>query len=148
MNSLDWRHQGHTVPTFNSIWMHCQCGHNARPHARLPHKLMGMDAWMTSKLNVALVRKLRGSLMCLHNQALADVRSTGAGITCLYCRFQYTRYLVGCSLFILIPEFLIISGISSFFDYPILIYNFSLVSLPRDQLLLFSNVWFFVIILQ
>ena len=96
---------------------------------------------MTSKLNVALVRKLRGSLMCLYNQALADVRSTGGGITCLYCMFQYTRNLVSCSLFILIQEFLIISGISSsFFDYPILIYNYFLVSLPRDQLLLFSNV--------
>ena len=51
---------------------------------------------MTSKLNVALARKLRGSLVCLacifrcvthgcfYNQALEDVRSTGAGIKGLY----------------------------------------------------------------
>ena len=51
---------------------------------------------MTSQLNVAaLIRKLRVSLMCfahslhiingyLNNQTMADVRSTGAGIKCLY----------------------------------------------------------------
>ena len=47
---------------------------------------------MTSQLNVALICKLCGSLMCLafltgvfYNQALADVRSTGAWIKCLFC---------------------------------------------------------------
>ena len=29
--------------------------------------------------------------VCLHNQALADVRSTGAGIKCLYCRCRWRR---------------------------------------------------------
>ena len=51
---------------------------------------------MTSQLNVALIRKLRVSLICLayslhisngylNNKTLADARSTGAGIKCLYC---------------------------------------------------------------
>ena len=39
--------------------------HNKRPHARLPPSFLGMDAWMTSQLNVALIHKLRASLMCL-----------------------------------------------------------------------------------
>ena len=51
----------YTVPTFNS-W---QPGHNTRPHARLPPRFLGMYAWMTSQLNVALIRKLRGALLCL-----------------------------------------------------------------------------------
>ena len=38
---------------------------NTRPHARLPPSLLGMDAWMTSQLNVVLIHKLRGSLICL-----------------------------------------------------------------------------------
>ena len=49
--------------------------------------------FLSSQLNEALFRKIRGSLRfswhiilgCLYNQALADVRSTGAGIQCLYC---------------------------------------------------------------
>ena len=65
-----------------------------RPHARLPHSFRGMDAWMTSQLNVALIRMLRGSLTSviffihgyLYNQALADVRSIGAGIEFLHYR--------------------------------------------------------------
>ena len=55
-----------------------------------------MNAWMTSQLNAALIRKLRGSLVCLayfsdviqkclYKQELADVRSTVAGIKCLHC---------------------------------------------------------------
>ena len=54
--------------------------------------------FLTSQLNAALIRKLRGSLICmayvltchpwcLYNQALADVRSTGAWIECLYWIF-------------------------------------------------------------
>ena len=34
---------------------------------------------------------------CLYNQALADVRSTGSGITCLYCKvscFRFTRIVM------------------------------------------------------
>ena len=51
---------------------------------------------MTSQLNVFLIHKLRGSLVCLayiltcyqaclYNRTLEDVWSTGLGITCLYC---------------------------------------------------------------
>ena len=70
---------------------------HARLHARLPRSFLGMDAWITSQLNVALIFKLRGSFMCLayffghvtnwclNKRALADVRSTGAGIKWLYC---------------------------------------------------------------
>ena len=41
--------------------------HNTRPRARLPPSFLGMDAWMTSQLNVALIRKLRVALMYLAN---------------------------------------------------------------------------------
>ena len=69
---------------------------NTRPHYRLPPSFLDMNARMNSQLNVALIRKLWGSLMCLsyfchatngflYNQALPDVRSTGAGIKCLNC---------------------------------------------------------------
>ena len=54
---------------------------------------------MTSQMKVALIRKVRGSLLGLffltcyplefNNQALADVRSTGSGIKCLYCRWWF-----------------------------------------------------------
>ena len=79
-----------------------QPGRNTRLHSRMLHNFLGMDAWMTSQMKVALIRKVRGSLMCLayffltcyplefQNQALADVRSTGSGIKCLYCK----RYLI------------------------------------------------------
>ena len=76
--------------------MRGQPGHNTRPHTRLPPSFLGMDAWTTSQPNVALISKLRRSLMCLasfwnaihgylYNQVLAIVRSIGAGIKCLYC---------------------------------------------------------------
>ena len=69
---------------------------NTRLHARLPPSFMDLDARKTSQLYMALIRKLRGSLMCvayfrhvilvcLYNLALADIRLTGAGINCLYC---------------------------------------------------------------
>ena len=45
--------------------MHGQLGYNTQPHALLPPSFLGMAAWMTSQLNVALIRKLRRSLMCL-----------------------------------------------------------------------------------
>ena len=72
-------------------------GHNARRCALCAPSFLDMDAWMTAQLNVALIRKLRGSLMCLadcfdmlmhgclYNQALADISVTGAGINCLSC---------------------------------------------------------------
>ena len=73
-----------------------QPGHNTRPHAQLSARFLGMDAWMTSQLNVVLISTLLSHWfawiivwhvinMLLHNQALADVRSTGAGIKYLYC---------------------------------------------------------------
>ena len=45
-------------------YMRGQLGHNTRPHAQLPPSFLGMDAWMTSQLNLALIRKLRETLMC------------------------------------------------------------------------------------
>ena len=45
--------------------MRGQPGHNTRLHARLPRGFLGMKAWMTSQLNVALICELPGSLMCL-----------------------------------------------------------------------------------
>ena len=42
-----------------------QPGHKTRPYIRLPPSFLDMDAWMTSQLKVSLIRKLRGSLMCL-----------------------------------------------------------------------------------
>ena len=45
-----------TVPTFNSCtkWVGIPC--KIRPLARLPTSFLGMDAWMTSQLKIALVR--------------------------------------------------------------------------------------------
>ena len=42
-----------------------QTGHKTRLHARSASSFLGMDAWITSKLNVALIRKLCVSSMCL-----------------------------------------------------------------------------------
>ena len=63
--------------------MRGQPGYNKRPHLQLSPSYLGMDAWMALQLNAALIRKLRGSLMCLasinvlsmsvYNQALAFV---------------------------------------------------------------------------
>ena len=44
--------------------MRKQPRHNTRPHDRLPSSFLGMDR-QTSHLNIALIRKIRGSLMCL-----------------------------------------------------------------------------------
>ena len=76
--------------------MRGQPGQNTRPHSRSSASFLGMDAWMNSQLNVVLFSMLCRSLMCLfyfchvtngllYNCALPDVRSTGAGIKCLYC---------------------------------------------------------------
>ena len=76
-----------------------QPGHNTRPHVRSPPSFLAMDAWVSSQLNVhvPLIRKLRGSLMCmpycvwyaihgwLYNQSCADVRASDAIIKGLYC---------------------------------------------------------------
>ena len=48
-------------------------------------------AWMTLQLNVAFDLESHVICGCMYNKGLADVRSTGAGINCLYC----SRYLVG-----------------------------------------------------
>ena len=86
-----------------------QPGHNARPHAQLQPSCQGIDAWVTSELDEGLVCKLSVSLMSLadifdipsmgvlYNQALADVRSTGAGIKCLYCIASY-RMMLQCDM--------------------------------------------------
>ena len=75
--------------------MHGQPGHD-KLHDRTPHYHPISWAWKTSQLNVALIRKLRRSLMgldyyfdmismgvCTHRQS--DHRSSGAGIKCLQC---------------------------------------------------------------
>ena len=42
-----------------------QTGHNTQPHVQLTPRFQGMDAWMISQMDVALIRKLSGSLMSL-----------------------------------------------------------------------------------
>ena len=44
------------------------CGqprHDTRPHTRWPHSFLGINGWMTSQLNVALIRKLHGFVLSL-----------------------------------------------------------------------------------
>ena len=50
-----------------------------RPDTRLPPISLRMDAWMTSQLNVALARKLRGSLEFL--ACIFDVLAMGVFTT-------------------------------------------------------------------
>ena len=89
----------HTVRIFNSC---TKCvGSPGIIHNRMQPSFQGIDAWITSELNEALVCKLRVSLISLadifdipsmgvlYNQALADVRSTGAGIKCLHCKSKH-----------------------------------------------------------
>ena len=91
-------------------WMHGQPGHNTRLHARLSPSFLSMCAWMTLQLNVAFIRKgvlghwcawlilWRVIGGCLYNQALADVRSTGAGSKCLYCiSHKFIFLYISCS---------------------------------------------------
>ena len=104
--------------------MRGQPGHNTQPHARAQPSFQGIDAWITSELNEALVCKLRVSLMSLsdifdipsvgvlYNQALADVRSTGAGIKCLYCtsvltKIYFLNFLIRQSFLLRSPRFII-----------------------------------------
>ena len=96
--------------------MRGQSEHNTRLYARWPPIILDMDAWMTSQLNVALIRKLRGSLVCLNfffscfslvlrNQALTDVWSTVAWIKCLYCtNIYFSNIMFECKI---IPSILI-----------------------------------------
>ena len=59
--------------------MHGQPGHNTQPHASSPASFMGIDAWMTTQLKVALISKLPWSFMCL--AYFFDILSMGACIT-------------------------------------------------------------------
>ena len=100
------------MPTFNS------CTKSVASlgiiHDRTPDFQPDSWAWMSSRLDVALIRTLRGSLMCsnyffnmssmgvLYNQTLADVRSIGAVIKCLCCTKQSCDYLIISLLMILV----------------------------------------------
>ena len=94
---------------------------SSQPHARWPHSFLGMDACVTSRLNVDLVHKLRVSLVCLayyfwhvihgclYNHALVDVRSTGAGIKCLHCKvllWILCGYSVVTSLYVFMARYI------------------------------------------
>ena len=85
--------------------MRGQPGHNTRTDARSPLNFLSMYASTRPRphnrtLFLLASYNVRGSLMCLapvfdmlsmhyfYNQTLADVRSTGAGIKCLYCICQ------------------------------------------------------------
>ena len=86
--------------------MRGQPGLNTQPHVRLQPSFQDI----TSEVNEALVCKLRVSLMVLsdifdipsmgvlYNQALSDVRSTGAGIKCLYCTITTTTTTTSTSI--------------------------------------------------
>ena len=54
-------------------------GQDTRPHTRLPSNFLGMDAWMTSQLKVAMSRKLRGPSMCF--AYICDMLSIGVSTT-------------------------------------------------------------------
>ena len=45
--------------------MYKQPGHYTQPHVQLSFSFQGIDVRMLSQLNVPLIRKLHGSLMCL-----------------------------------------------------------------------------------
>ena len=89
------------MTTFNSC---TKCvGRSGITHARAPNCYPVFWSWTFMDdltLNLALISKLRGSLVCsayflwhvihgcLYNQALAGARSTGAGIKYLYCSYH------------------------------------------------------------
>ena len=72
-----------------------QPGHtcSTRPHYRLPPSFLVMDAWMISQLKVAVICVIDVfglffdmlPMGVCAKKALADVRSIGSGIKCLYC---------------------------------------------------------------
>ena len=71
--------------------MRGQPGQNIRPHARLLPRFHGhvsMDDLTTERSFDSQAMCVIDVLGCLYNQALADVRSTGAGTKCLYCMFK------------------------------------------------------------
>ena len=83
----------HLIPALNT-WAARAEYTTARPIANQFPGHWCMDNLTTEN---SFISKLRGSLMCLayslhiingylSNQTLADVRSTGAGIKCLYCK--------------------------------------------------------------
>ena len=75
--------------------------HNTRQHALLPPRFLGIDAWLTSQMNVALIRSYVGHVIygSMNNQALTDVRSTGAGIKCQHCILDTNRFPDTCKLY-------------------------------------------------
>ena len=114
----NWRHCRDYIAKIHHKLQNLQCRHlipalnarSVRPQNTLAHpigtELSGVEcdhSSLTSQLNVTLIHKLRGSMMYLafltcyswevHNQALADVRSTGVEIKCLYCRLCILFYL-------------------------------------------------------
>ena len=99
-----------TVPIFYSC---TKCvGSPGIMHDRMPDCHPASWAWMTSQLNVALICKLPGSLMCLayffvvhvihrllYNLILADVWLTGAVIECMYCIYTKFNQQLVCNNF-------------------------------------------------
>ena len=69
--------------------MRGQPGHNTQPHAQLQPSFQGIDAWITSKLNEALVCNLRVSLM-----SLADVFDMSSMVVCTTRHWQTSGRLV------------------------------------------------------
>ena len=62
--------------------MRGQLGQNTQPDTRLPPSFLGMDAWMTSQMDVASARKLRGSLVflaCIFDVLAMGVLQPGTG---------------------------------------------------------------------
>ena len=51
----------YAVHTFNSCTKRGQHGHNTQPNGRMLFRFLDMDTWMTSQMNVALIRKILGS---------------------------------------------------------------------------------------
>ena len=82
----------HTVLTFNFCTKCLGIIHH-NTHTLLPPSFLGMDAWMTPRLNNELrfasydVLGLFSDMlsMCYYNQALVDILSAGTGIKYLYC---------------------------------------------------------------
>ena len=65
-------------------------GHNTRPHAQFPGYGCMDDLTTENSFNSQATWVIMSLIYlldpgCLYNQALADVRSTGAGIRCVYC---------------------------------------------------------------
>ena len=83
--------------------MHGQSEHNIQTHARLPPSFLDMDACITSQLKVALIRKLRGPLMCLAN--VLDMLTMGV---CTTRHWQSSSRLVQelnvCTVALLMPQ--------------------------------------------